>query len=142
MASFANPSSLWQPFGAFSQLAWPGPGQLLFLKGQVALDRDGRLVGAGDMAAQVRQVLSNVRGLLEAVGGRLADILSLTQHTTDIEAFMAAGAVRKEFFSPPYPVTTTVEVRRLYRADVLIEITAIAEIPHERFRPPAGGDQR
>jgi 2-iminobutanoate/2-iminopropanoate deaminase len=52
---------------------------------------------------------------------------------------MTTGDIRREFFAPPYPVTTTVEVVRLYHAELMIEITAIAEIPRQRFRrPPAG----
>ena len=135
MATFHNPPDLWRPFGAFSQLAWPGGGQLLFLKGQVALDAAGEIVGRGDMAAQVRQALENIRLALAAVGGTMADVLTLTQHTTDIEAFMQTGEVRRTYFQPPYPVTTTVEVRRLYDPALLIEITAVAEIPIDRFRP-------
>ncbi|HXZ08489.1 MAG TPA: RidA family protein, partial [Paraburkholderia sp.] len=45
---------------------------------------------------------------------------------------------RREFFAPPYPVTTTVQVQRLYHPDLMIEIAAIAEIPRERFRPASG----
>ena len=137
MAQHFNPSGVWQPFGAFSLAVVQGEGQVLHLKGQVALDREGRVVGPGDMAAQLRQVLANIRAVLASVGGLPGDVVSLTHHTTDIEAFMACGPVRAAFFAEPYPVTTTVEVRRLYRPDLLIEITAIAEIPRERFRDPA-----
>lgn len=136
MAAFHDPPGVWRPFGAFSQLAWPGDGQLLFLKGQVALDAAGNIVGRGDMAAQVRQVLENTRLLLAAVGGSMTDVLALTQHATDIEAFLQTGEVRRSFFKPPYPVTTTVEVSRLYDPALLIEITAVAEIPRGRFRAP------
>ena len=129
MATRHNPPEVWQPFGAFSMAAMPGDGQLVFLKGQVALDRNGALVGEGDMRAQLRQVLENI--------GEMGDVVSLTQHTTDIEAFMACGDIRQAFFTEPYPVTTTIEVSRLYRPDVLIEITAIAEIPRTRYRAPA-----
>jgi 2-iminobutanoate/2-iminopropanoate deaminase len=52
---------------------------------------------------------------------------------TDIEAFMGTGDVRRHFFREPYPVTTTVQVVRLYHPDLLVEITAIAEIPRDRF---------
>ena len=137
MAEFDDPPSVWRPFGAFSQLAWPGQGQLLFLKGQVALDQAGAIVGRGDMGAQVRQVLENIRLLLSAVGGRMADVLALTQHTTDIDAFLKTGELRRSHFQPPYPVTTTVQVVRLYDAALLVEFTAVAEIPRDRFRPPA-----
>jgi enamine deaminase RidA (YjgF/YER057c/UK114 family) len=67
----------------------------------------------------------------------MAYIVSLTQYATDIEQFMASGDIRKEFFSEPYPVTTTVQIVRLYHPDLQIEITATAEIPRNRFKAPA-----
>jgi enamine deaminase RidA (YjgF/YER057c/UK114 family) len=90
------------------------------------------------MRLQTRQVHENIRTALRALGGSMADILSLTQHVTDIEAFMTTGDIRSEFFAPPYPATTTVQVVRLFRPDLVVEITALAEIPRDRFRRPAG----
>ena len=132
-----NPPSVWPPFGAFSMGVIQGPGQLVHLKGQVALDRQGRVVGTGDMRAQTQQALENIEAVLAAVGGRMEDVVALTHHVTDIEAFMATGDVRRRFFREPYPATTTVQVVRLYHPDLLVEITAIAEIPRDRFRRPA-----
>lgn len=136
MAESFNPSEVWSPFGAFSMMVLQGAGQVVHLKGQVALDKDGRLVGAGDMQAQVRQVLTNIESSLASVGGRMSDVISLVQHTTDMDAFMGAGDIRATFFAMPFPVTTTVEVKRLYDPALLIEITAVAEIPMDRFRRP------
>ncbi len=137
MVDSFNPPDVWAPFGAFSMAVIQGDGQVVHLKGQVALDRDGNVVGKGDMRAQVRQVLENIRTVLAALGGTMGDIVSLTQYATDIELFMQSGDVRQEFFTDPYPVTTTVEVSRLYHTDLMIEITAIAEIPRDSFRHPA-----
>jgi 2-iminobutanoate/2-iminopropanoate deaminase len=134
MADSFNPPNIWQPFGAFSMMKIQGAGQIVHLKGQVALDKDGHIVGTNDMRMQLRKVLENIHAVLASVGGTMADIMSLTHYATDIEQFMAAGDIRKEFFAEPFPVTTTVEITRLYHPDLLIEITAVAEIPHERFR--------
>lgn len=131
-----NPPGIWAPFGAFSMGVVQGDGQVVYLKGQVSLAPDGEIVGKGDMQVQVRQVLENIQAVLGHVGGTMADIVSLTQYVTDIEAFMAAGALRKEYFAEPFPVTTTVEVSRLYDRDLMVEITAIAEIPGDRFVDP------
>jgi 2-iminobutanoate/2-iminopropanoate deaminase len=131
-----NPKNGWPPFGAFSIAVLQGEGQIVHLKGQVSLDQRGDLVGAHDMRAQVRRVLENVQDVLASMGGQISDIVSLVHYATDIEQFMRAGDIRKEFFEAPYPVTATVEVNRLYRADLMIEITAIAEIPRDRFRRP------
>ena len=137
MAKHFNPPEIWQPFGAFAMGVALGEGRPVLLKGQVALDRDGRLVGRGDMEAQLRQTLDNVAAALAHVGGDLGDTVSLTQYTTDIETFMTLGPVRTSYFTEPYPVTTTLQVARLYDPDVLVEIQAVAEVPLGRYRPPA-----
>lgn len=139
MVDAVNPPGVWSPFGAFSMAVIQGDGQVVHLKGQVSLDQNGQVVGADDMRAQVRKVLENVRAVLASMGGTMADVVSLVHYATDIEAFMGTGDIRKEFFSPPFPVTTTVQVARLYRPDLVIEVTAMAEIPRERFRRPAAG---
>lgn len=136
MIDAVNPSDVWSPFGAFSMAVIQGDGQIVHLKGQVSLDRQGQVVGHNDMRAQVHKALENVRDVLATMGGQMADVISLVHYATDIEAFMNTGDIRKEFFAAPYPVTTTVQIERLYRLDLMIEITAIAEIPRSRFRHP------
>ncbi len=139
MIDSVNPLGVWSPFGAFSMAVIQGPGQVVYLKGQVSLDRDGQVVGSGDMRVQTRQALENIKTVLASMGGVMGDIVSLTHYATDIKAFMQTGDIRREFFAAPFPVTTTVEVRALYHPDLVIEITAIAEIPRDRFRRPAEG---
>ena len=136
MADAFNPPDVWSPFGTFSMGIVQGEGQMVYLKGQVALNSGGEIVGKGDMAAQTKQALENINTVLAAVGGEMRDIVSLTQFVTDIEAFMGVGEVRRAYFSEPYPITTTVEVSRLYDVDLMVEITATVEIPRDRFRPP------
>ena len=137
MIDSINPPNLWQPFGAFSMAAIQGDGQIVHLKGQVALDRNGQIVGRGDMRAQIRKVLENIRVVLASMGGQMSDVVSLVHYTTDIDEFMTTGDIRKEFFLPPYPVTTTVQISRLYDPALMVEITGIAEIPRERFQRPS-----
>jgi len=138
MVDAINPPTVWPPFGAFSMAVLQGAGQIVHLKGQVALDQQGNIVGHRDMRAQVRKVLENVRDVLAFMGGEMSDVLSLVHYATDIDAFMSTSDIRREFFAPPYPVTTTVQVQRLYHPDLMIEIAAIAEIPRDRFQPASG----
>ena len=138
MIDAVNPPSVWSPFGAFSMAVIQGNGQVVHLKGQVSLDQDGQVVGAGDMREQVRKVLENIRAILASMGGTMADVFSLVHYATDIESFMGTGDIRKEFFQLPFPVTTTIQVARLYHPDLVIEVTAVAEIPRQRFRRPSG----
>ena len=131
-----NPKDVWAPFGAFSMGVLQGSGQVVYLKGQVALDKAGQVVGKDDMQAQTRQTLLNIRTVLASIGGKMTDVVSLTHHVTDIEEFMKTGNIRREFFVEPFPVTTTIQVARLYHPELLVEITAIAEIPRDRFTRP------
>ena len=142
MATSFDPPNVWSPFGAFSQSVTSGNGQTIYLKGQVALGLDGQIVGDGDMEAQVSQVLQNISSILGAMGGRMRDIVSLQQFTTDIQAFMRGGEIRASFIEAPYPVTTTLEVSSLYDPRLLIEITAIAEIPLDRFTMPDAAQEK
>jgi enamine deaminase RidA (YjgF/YER057c/UK114 family) len=138
MVDGINPAGVWSPFGAFSMAVIQGDGQIVHLKGQVPLDDQGQIVGANEMRTQVRKVLENIRDVLASMGGQMGDIVSLGQYATDIEQFIAAGDIRREFFAAPFPVTTTLQVERLYHPDLMIEVTAVAEIPRERFRRPGG----
>ena len=67
MVDAVNPPDVWPPFGAFSMAVIQGDGQVVHLKGQVSLDREGHVVGHNDMRAQVRQALENIRDVLAAM---------------------------------------------------------------------------
>jgi len=137
MVDAVDPAGIWLLFGAFSMAVIQGEGQVVHLKGQVALDQQGQIVGAQDMRVQVRKVLENIQAVLASMGGRMGDVVSLIHYAIDIEGFMGTGDIRKEFFAAPFPVTTTVQVSPPYHLDLLNEITAVAEIPRERFHRPS-----
>lgn len=134
-----NPETLPRPRGYSHGVEVEG-GRLLFLAGQVAFDRDGALVGRGDLVAQFRQVLQNLRAVLEARGGTLQDLVKLTIYVLDREAYRARGReigeVYRAFLGRHYPAMTLVEVRGLYDQDAgaLLEIEGVAVLD----RPPAG----
>jgi 2-iminobutanoate/2-iminopropanoate deaminase len=136
MIATFNPLGVWSPFGAFSMAVVQGDGRIVHLKGQVSLDVHGHVIGPGDIRAQVRKTFENIRDVLGSMGGCMSDIISLVHYATDIEAFMGTGDIRTEFFAAPYPVTTTVQIQRLYHPDLMIEVTAVAEIQRSRFRLP------
>lgn len=133
MAKFLDPDDLWKPFGAFSHVAVAGGTRLVLVKGQIPLNREGQLVGRGNMRLQIEQVCKNLETALAAVGTDLASVLELRIFTTDIDAFAAASDIRTEWFDRPYPVTTTVEVRRLMDPEIVVEIAATAEIVGTRI---------
>jgi enamine deaminase RidA (YjgF/YER057c/UK114 family) len=105
-----------------------GPGRHVFVAGQVALDANGQVVGKGDIVAQTRQVMENLRLALEAAGAGFADVVKVVNYITDVELFGQMAEVRKEFLVEPFPVSTLVEVPALIFPDLLIEIEAIAVV--------------
>ena len=113
-----------------------GQGKILHLKAQVALDENGDLIGKNDMRKQVQKVFENIQKVLHHVGGEMKDIFSISHYVTNMDAFAKVGDLRKAFFQEPYPISTTIEVRRLFHPDWLVEVSAIAEIPEERFLSP------
>ena len=101
----------------------------LFIAGQVALDADGKLVGNGDIRKQATQVLENIRGLVEANGGTMADIAQVTVYVRDIAAFELISDIRESYFPSEGPASAIVEVSALAWPEFLIEISAIAALP-------------
>jgi enamine deaminase RidA (YjgF/YER057c/UK114 family) len=97
----------------------------IFVSGQLARDRDGNVVGAGDMRAQIRQVGENIKAALAAAGATLADVVKSNTYVTDIEEYFKHVDVRMEYFGA-LPTSTTVEVRRLAHPDLLVEVEVIA----------------
>ena len=101
-------------------------GRMIFVSGQLARNRDGDVVGRGDMRAQIRQVGENLKTALEAAGAGLQDLVKTTTYVTDIEEFFRHVDMRMEYFGAALPTSTTVEVRRLAHPDLLVEVDAIA----------------
>lgn len=123
-----NPEGLPAPVGPYSNVVTSEPGRLVFVAGQVALDANGEIVGAGDVAAQTRQVMENLRLALEAAGATFADVVRVVNYITDVDLFAQMAAVRKEYLVEPYPASTLVEVSALMYPELLIEIEAIAVV--------------
>ena len=104
-------------------------GDLLFVSGLVGVDRDGALVGGDDVAAQARQVFSNMRAVLDAAGCRFEDVVKVTVYLTDVDDRPKINPVRQEVFGDARPASTLVEVSRLAVPGAKVEIEAVALIP-------------
>jgi reactive intermediate/imine deaminase len=124
-----NPDTLHKPFGIFSNATLAGPGRFYFISGQVAVDAEGKLVGKGDIRAQTRQVLENIKAALAAVGGTMDDVACVNVFVVDMSHLQAIHEVRAEYWSSDYPASTLVQVAGLVHPDYLIEINAIAIVP-------------
>ncbi|MEE8362615.1 MAG: RidA family protein [Dehalococcoidia bacterium] len=137
MADAFNAPGVARPFGIFSSAAWQPEGKVLHISGHVSQDAEGNTVGVGDIRAQTRRVLEGLQAVLAAAGGEMSDIARVTVYITDMSTLADIHAVREEFFDPPYPASTLVEVSRLVNPDFMIEIEAVAVIPFDRVRQPA-----
>ncbi|MFQ5520697.1 MAG: RidA family protein [Candidatus Methylomirabilia bacterium] len=128
-----NPASVMKPAG-YSHAFEVRGSRLLFLAGQVAKDRDGNVVGKGDMVAQFRQVCENLKALVESRGGTLGDMVKLTIYVLDKADYRAnakaIGAVYRDYFGKHFPAMTLAEVKGLYdtEAGCTIEIEGIAAL--------------
>jgi enamine deaminase RidA (YjgF/YER057c/UK114 family) len=131
---FHNPPSLPKAVG-FSHTAETRGGRTLFLAGQVAKDREGLVVGKGDLVAQFRQVCENLKAAVTAGGGQLTDVVKLTIYVLDVGDYKrqtkAIGGVYREYFGKHFPAMTLVGVRDLYDAaeGCQIEIEGFACLP-------------
>jgi enamine deaminase RidA (YjgF/YER057c/UK114 family) len=124
-----NPDELATPKG-FSH-AVIGRGTVVFLAGQTALDKDGRIVG-GDVVAQFEVALGNLLAALRAAGGRADQLASLTVYITDMDDYKAnsreIGQVWRRLAGTEYPAMAGIGVSRLWDAEALVEIQGYAVI--------------
>lgn len=112
-----------QAIGPYSQAIKVG--NFLFTSGQIALDNEGKMVGGnGDVAAQTRQALSNLRAIIEAAGMKLEQVVKCTCSLKNMNDFDTFNAVYAEYFSAILPARECVEAARLPK-DALVEIAAI-----------------
>jgi len=100
---------------------------MVFLSGQIPIDPLTGDIVPGGITAQTRQVLTNLKLVLEEAGGGLNDIVKTTVFLKDLGKFSDMNTVYGEFFGPPYPARATVGVNALPKG-VEIEIDAIAVI--------------
>lgn len=96
----------------------------VYLSGQTPLDPATMQLVEGDISAQTRRVFDNLAAVCEAAGGSLAQIARLGVFLTDLGDFAAVNAVMKEYFVPPYPARSTVQVSALPRGSA-VEVDAI-----------------
>ncbi|MFC7550661.1 RidA family protein [Plantactinospora sp. GCM10030261] len=121
------------PNGHFAQATVaPAGARLVFISGMTARDRDGTVVGVGDITAQTHQVCRNLRAAVAAAGGELDDIARVDVFVRNMEDFAAIHAVRRQYFTGDPPASTMVEVAKFVNKDYLIEINAIAVLADER----------
>ena len=128
-----SPDVLGKPLGQYSQIARVKASEFVYIAGQLATDREGRIVGADDFDAQCMQVFSNIETALKSVGAGWDNVVEFTTylvHSQDIPKFMTYR--KREFpkFFPEgaYPPNTLLMVDRLVQEPFLVEVKAIAAL--------------
>ena len=125
-----NPSELARPSG-FSHAVSVTARRMVFLAGQVGVNRDGMVVSGG-VVAQFERALANLLTALAAAGGRPGDLVSLTIYIVDLADYQARGkeigAVWRRLAGTEYPATAGVGVTRLWDPEALVELQGIAAV--------------
>ncbi len=125
--SFVNPETVHRPTGYTHVVSVEGPGKILYVSGQIARNRDGEIVGVGDLEAQTRQVYENLLSVLKTLGATLADVVKQNVFITSLDQVDKFRKVRDEYLPKDrLPATTLVGVTGLAMKELLIEIEVVA----------------
>ncbi|MFG2628528.1 RidA family protein [Streptomyces sp. NPDC048473] len=126
-----NPAELSPPAG-FSHAVTATGGQLVFLAGQTALDRDGKVIGTA-LPEQFATALTNLLTALRAAGGSPADLARVTVYATDVADYRAhageLGRIWRQLAGRDYPAMAVIGVARLWDEQALVEIDGVAVLP-------------
>jgi enamine deaminase RidA (YjgF/YER057c/UK114 family) len=122
------------PSTGYSQVVVPRPGKLVFIAGQVANDKQGKLVGKDDLKAQAIQVFENLKAALSAAGATFDDVVKINWYVKGYkpEYLPTLREVRSSFMNKDkLPASTLVGVTALFQEDYLLEIEAVAVVPEK-----------
>jgi 2-iminobutanoate/2-iminopropanoate deaminase len=125
---YLNPEALSKPPGYSHVVEVTGPGRIVYIAGQLGLDRSGKLVGApGDFRAQVEQAFENLKSALAATGATLSDVVKINSYLTDMAQLPAFREARNKYLnlSAP-PASTLIAISELAVKGAMFEIEAIA----------------
>ncbi len=128
---FINPPTLSTPTGYTHVVTIEGGGKLIYISGQVALDKSGAVVGKSDFAAQCRQVHDNLVAALAAAGAKPADVVKINTYVVDYKA--EHRAIIREIRGPLFgkenpPASTLVGVQALALPEFMLEVEVVAVV--------------
>jgi enamine deaminase RidA (YjgF/YER057c/UK114 family) len=128
-----NPDTLGKPLGQYSQITRVKASEFLFIAGQLATDKSGKVIGAADFDAQCGQVFANIEAALTSQGASFANVVEFTTylvHSQDIAKFMTwrLREFPRLFPSGAYPPNTLLIVDRLVQEPFLIEVQTVAAL--------------
>jgi len=114
------------PIGPYSQAIKIN--NMVFVSGQIPIDKEAKNIVGTDVATQTRQCLKNLQAILETIGSGLNQVVKTTVYLKSLDDFKEMNKVYAEFFQIDPPARSCVEVSRL-PGNVLVEIEAIAVLP-------------
>jgi 2-iminobutanoate/2-iminopropanoate deaminase len=120
------------PASGYTHVVVTSPGKLVFISGQVARDKQGNLVGKGDLRAQTVQVFENLKAALASAGATFNDVVKINWYVKDYkqENLAVLREVRTLYVNKDNPPASTLAgVAALALDDYLIEVEAMAAIP-------------
>jgi len=115
------------PRGPYSPAVWAG--DYIHVSGQIPIDAVTGQIISGDVQVETRQVLTNIRNILEGCGASLADVIRCGVYLTNADDFKAMNEVYAEFFGEAKPARTTIIVAALPLKGAKVEIDAVAYKP-------------
>lgn len=130
MVRFVKSETL-PPSPGYSQAVEIRPGaRVIYVAGQVALDRNGKLVGEGDFRSQATQTFENLKAALQASGASFDNVVKLNSYFVDMTQLAAFREVRDKYINTSTPpASTAVKVAGLFREGFLLEVEAVAVVP-------------
>jgi enamine deaminase RidA (YjgF/YER057c/UK114 family) len=129
-AEFINPKDLHPP-GSYTHVVSVNQGKLVFVSGQVALNKEGAIVGKGDLRVQATQVFENLKTALAAAGASFSDVIKMNTYVVNCKPTDVAAIreIRNKYIAKERPpASTLVGVQALAREDFLIEIEVVATV--------------
>ena len=131
---FINPDALSKPPGYTHVVEATAPARLVYIAGQLGIDRDGKV--AGDFRLQAVQTFENLKNALAAVGGRLQDVVKLNNYLVNLKDLPTFRQVRDSYLGDrDRPASTTIAISGLAREGALLEVEAVAVLPPARSEP-------
>lgn len=128
MKHIINPENFTKALGAYSHglKVDIGNSEMIFVTGQIAMDKDGNAVAPNDITVQTEFIFQNIEKILNEGGASIDDVVKAVIYITKISNFKKISAVRDKYFSNCKPVSTLVEINRTVKEGCDIEIDVIA----------------
>jgi len=130
---YLNPEDFTHIMGAYSHglKVDVGDSEMIFVTGQIAMDRDGNAIAPGDVSKQTIFIFENIKHILGEGGAAMDDVVKAVIYITDMSKYGEVSKIRNEYFANAKPVSTLIEINRTVKegCDVEIEVTAIWKKP-------------